>query len=81
MDKELKALIRQLDKYISNGYLVVDFQLDKKVKGIFKNWVEKKELTTYAPLEGDEFDCYLVPVKDVEQLANAVPMKIKRFSV
>lgn len=81
MDKELKALIRDLDKYISNGYLVVDFQLDKKVKNIFKNWLVKKELTTYAPLVGDEFDCYLMPKKDVEQLGDAIPMRIKRFSV
>lgn len=81
MDKELRALIKELDRFISNGYLVVDFGLDARVKDIFANWVKKKELTTYCPLEGDEFECYLVPKKDIEQFVGTTPLKIKRFGV
>lgn len=68
MKKELRKLTRELDRYISNGYLVKDFCLPERASNIVANWIKKHELTTYCPLEGKEFDCYLVPASEVEKL-------------
>lgn len=32
---------------------------------IMIGWLQGHEVITHHPLEGDPFDCYLVPVKDI----------------
>jgi chemotaxis response regulator CheB len=79
MDEALRALIRKLDKSMCNGELVVDFELDKKVKRIVAQWLQRRmprELRTVAEGEGT---VYLVSDKEVIDLLDAKPMKVKRF--
>lgn len=74
MDKELRALIRKLDRSMCDGELVVDFHLDIRVKAIVARWLRTCGSTVLAGTS-----VYVVAEDDVQKLEKAKPMKVKRF--
>ena len=72
MKKELRKLTRALHRYLLNAGLVLEFHLPDKVLQIVVNWIESHENTTYCPLEGDEFICFLIPKKEVDKLKRSI---------
>jgi len=68
MKRELNKLSRELDQHVLDGELIADFHLKEKVLAIVRAWITSHEKTRYCPLDGPEFDCYLVPSKKVNRL-------------